>query len=874
MKLHIFCTRVTAFLVATSLVPLAAQQIPRSEYLQYVPLEYPRLQQQTPASASLNLYGDSSSPDYHDLDPMDGIDDRRHAILERMAVRFAPDLVQNTSDAPMDWMAFMNNQATFPLHVDTWNISAQEATVANTDAVDWVALGDSACDPAHWANLLRSSPASDGESPQKIARAVAHRLDDCKLVALVNEFHPRNPKNELLKNGAIVPDPELFKVLYFDFPGHDPETWQQAYESGFTERLRRQYLDAIRIYAHPFIAAIRSNAEDAVVGYELVMQYWLFYPTNDGGNNHEGDWEHVNVIISRKDRVRHYSTAEDIEWMLQGNGLANTTDADALVIKRAEIYFHHFVMLLDYSSPNVYQPKAEWRKEVGEQIVERVNEKELWEQIRYLAYLDKEETQINTHPFCYIGADNKGFDQILALPGGKNRNSHGTYPFSGLYKNIGPSGASEEISAHVDHRNHYKRLAQKGEEKPPRYKHNNVVSFADPKRIKIIPDWERVIDLVESEAAVRREWSWLVLPIRWGYPATVSPFAGIIKHTETGNLSPVGPTYSTGWNRTGASAGFHLYEPHQLPSLFPLGLQDSFVNNLGFLNLTYPVLINLPPFDFAWRIVAYPFRALLGRQEPIYYPKEGIPFRFVGLSAGVSGQKLDEGFVDLYFNPDQFTEWFARLLVHLSQADSTTQVLTRIHEIDRVVAPVYQVVFHIGDRFTSENTLRHSRSNLRFGGEFSNLDPWILASELNMWEYAGSIRYSLNASNIQPFLRAGYGLSWYRLEKSTINGELMQTPNSPWVRKPSLSPVQNLLPNTFHLGGGLELIALKSAARLPRGIDLSLRLDYDVYFHKLGLDISNLPLRYLQLGFANAGDLPQGGTVTRQNASLTLTLSF
>jgi len=107
-----------------------------------------------------------------------------------------------------------------------------------------------------------------------------------------------------------------------------------------------------------------------------------------------------------------------------------------------------------------------------------------------------------------------------------------------------------------------------------------------------------------------------------------------------------------------------------------------------------------------------------------------------------------------------------------------------------------------------------------------------------------------------------------------VNGELMARPNSPWVRKPSLSPLQHLLPNTLRLGGGVELIVIKSAARLPRGIDFSMRLDYDLYFHKLGVDISDIPLRYLQLGFTKAGELPHSGTVTRQNVALTFTLSF
>ena len=85
----------------------------------------------------------------------------------------------------------------------------------------------------------------------------------------------------------------------------------------------------------------------------------------------------------------------------------------------------------------------------------------------------------------------------------------------------------------------------------------------------------------------------------WGYPATESPFAGVLKHTDTGNSPPMTPSFANGWNQSGSAHGFGLYEPHKLASVFPTGLQDSVVNNLGFLNLTYPVLLNVPPLDFS-----------------------------------------------------------------------------------------------------------------------------------------------------------------------------------------------------------------------------------------------------------------------------------
>ena len=51
------------------------------------------------------------------------------------------------------------------------------------------------------------------------------------------------------------------------------------------ERYYNAYTETI--YAHFF-------KEDG----KIIIQYWFFYPFNDGFNNHEGDWEHINVHLS------------------------------------------------------------------------------------------------------------------------------------------------------------------------------------------------------------------------------------------------------------------------------------------------------------------------------------------------------------------------------------------------------------------------------------------------------------------------------------------------------------------------------------------------------------------------------------------------
>lgn len=249
------------------------------------------------------------------------------------------------------------------------------------------------------------------------------------------------------------------------------------------------------------------------------------------------------MVISPKDRVESYLTAAEVQNILDHDPEETAGQEDELVIKRIENYFHHFVMPLDFSNPNVYLPRPEWEELINKRSEKRFGENDLLEGIRYRAYMDDPETRINTHPFIYIGGDNKGLDQIMQMPGGTNRDSHGSYPFTGMFKNIGPAGATEQISSYVNPRSYFRRIEKDPAPVPPEFKRGNVIQFDQLERLEIVPDWERVIDLCRSNAGVRHRWSWLFLPLRWGYPATESPLAGIVKHTDTGNVGDIGPAF-------------------------------------------------------------------------------------------------------------------------------------------------------------------------------------------------------------------------------------------------------------------------------------------------------------------------------------------
>jgi hypothetical protein len=360
----------------------------------------------------------------------------------------------------------------------------------------------------------------------------------------------------------------------------------------------------------------------------------------------------------------------------------------------------------------------------------------------------------------------------------------------------------------------------------------------------------------------------MLLPIRWGYPASVSPFAGVVSHAETGNLAPPGSNYNKGWNRTGANAGFGLYEPHRFVSVFPLGIEDSFTNGLGFLNFLVAPFVVLPPFDMTWRVLGAPVRAISGRNKPLFYAAEDIPFRFLGLGIGETAISMDGDFAFLHFNDFQVDD-LRQALSDAGLSTETDSLSLGGTDAETVASPIYTVSLFLGKKLVTVNRLRHSRSDVALtilspsasGGTGSI----VLNSKLDMWEYMGSFRYNLGTGGFQPFIKVGYGLSWYRLEETEANGEPLANPNSPYVRQPQLKGLKNIFPNTWHGGLGLEWLPIRSSAPIPRGIDIGLEAEFTLFVHSLGLsDVTGIE------GPLSLTDL----TIWRPATSLGLVIGF
>ena len=248
-----------------------------------------------------------------------------------------------------------------------------------------------------------------------------------------------------------------------------------------------------------------------------------------------------------------------------------------------------------------------------------------------------------------------------------------------------------------------------------------MVPLDDPDLLEMVPDWERLIDLVQSNPKARREWSWFLLPIRWGFPAVESPAAGIVKNANTGNSSIPAMAYiKGGWNSVGSNIYSQSYVPHVLPAIFPQQWQDNFINGWGILNITLPTLVSLPPFDIVWRVLSSPLHVFSKKSTPIFYPLARIPFRFAGASPGVSYQRVPDDFLDLATAYKlQFDEFFNRVADHVAEHGLEDENAIFLRDTEENTSGQAQVSFYLGGRIVSENTMRHTRNTLRATSTYS-----------------------------------------------------------------------------------------------------------------------------------------------------------
>src|SRR5205823_3062510 len=244
-------------------------------------------------------------------------------------------------------------------------------------------------------------------------------------------------------------------------------------------------------------------------------------------NNHEGDWEFINVIATTRARAVAAQPREYVGALLTRDDVARMLDPsfplDSAVIAGVEYQFHHNFLTLDYLARRI-TPDDEAR------LPDDRESRYVWEDLNFVSRaidvrLAAANGRLATHPFVYVGGNHKGPAELLALwprfGRSYRRNSHASYPFPGTWQTVGPLGTTEQVH---------------GEIMPPLRDDRDAPWHAlilDSRYlvyratdIVLWPDWERVEPLVATRADVRRRWSWMLLPIHWGFPAVSSLGAG------------------------------------------------------------------------------------------------------------------------------------------------------------------------------------------------------------------------------------------------------------------------------------------------------------------------------------------------------------
>ena len=92
-------------------------------------------------------------------------------------------------------------------------------------------------------------------------------------------------------------DRQKFVWIHLDWTGGNVNDWWSEYNNKITEMdgYRTKYPNTIYC---TLWKEIRNYTYSHFNNYVIALQYWFFYPFNDFANDHEGDWEHINVIVS------------------------------------------------------------------------------------------------------------------------------------------------------------------------------------------------------------------------------------------------------------------------------------------------------------------------------------------------------------------------------------------------------------------------------------------------------------------------------------------------------------------------------------------------------------------------------------------------
>lgn len=704
-------------------IAVGAQAALRDTYIDVVP-PAPLIVAQNPGSVRVTLYGDTAAPDYRDASPADGIDDRRGERLRAIADRFLPLLRRTNFSIPR---RFDDVLPRLTLQVDRW----VNGRIATKDSI-------------HLDRVASDEPA------------------DQRLLDLLTTLGPRR-----LVPAMSHPRAHDETVLFIDFPGEDEVTWRAAYDR-----------PGVRPHTYVHIFVDEVGAADRAERFHFVIQYWFFYPFNDATNNHEGDWEHINVRVTTaqrfaRDRVvaRGSPLTEKEAGRIAGEPAE--VPLDSLVIQGVDYYFHHSVMLVDYATADIRTALTPHSEHTTTHI---------WQDVGFPNWAVRERKRVAggalaTHPVGYIGGVSRGPGELRHItPRIRNTydaNSHGTYPFPGLWVSVGQLATTELLAGDI---------LPNVRSAPPGVPWREVVDDADYvvfglDDFTLLPDWERVESLVARDREARARWAWLLLPVHFGFPASPSPGGGALGRTNLGNIAPEGPTFNSGWNVTGESSGYAAHEVSVLRGpAAPAGPWLALQSGWGVMNVPLAMLGLMPGYGVG---VATALPYVVGVRRALGAPPTRVLFRGT-------------------LPPRVTSTGYGKFREHRRVDPSEAQSV----DGQRLWFDLY-----FGSRLALENTFAWSSSSARYGSRGSST---LAHAPVTYRQLTGGARLNLTGREtgvFQLFARGGYGWTRHDVRTAVAGPDTVPGTGRQIGYLPTFLPSKRWWPNTLYGGVGLELFA-------------------------------------------------------------------
>ena len=130
------------------------------------------------------------------------------------------------------------------------------------------------------------------------ANKFAFLTPDCFLIH--NGIHP----NGIGFHGKVRP-------YLFNYPGKTPKEWNDTY-LGSGPYAGANFSNIA--YVHMYQRNVTAYTDPVTV-----IQYFYFYPYNDWWNNHEGDWQRIDVVVSSNDPNTATILGVEYRFHTQGN---------------------------------------------------------------------------------------------------------------------------------------------------------------------------------------------------------------------------------------------------------------------------------------------------------------------------------------------------------------------------------------------------------------------------------------------------------------------------------------------------------------------------------------------------------------------------